>query len=381
MFVLNNNEYEQTREYLERYCTILNNNVMNSIVNDIDFVKEYLRINETEFSNLLNIPRSSLNNWRNNKTAISNNQYEKVYSFIYDQGIKINNLKSQLYKDSENRNRIILFHGAKKATEGNIDLKHSKDGNDFGKGFYLGQDLYQAASFVSNNMNSSVYICEYAKNKDLKIKEFDVNEERMLAVAYYRGKLENYSLSKKVKNIINKIEKSDIVIAPITDNNMYQIIDSFVNGEITILQCVNSLSASDLGKQYVFLTNKALKSLKIKERCYLCNDERKYYENIKNENNTNGRQKVNGGGNLSVHFFDTPEEVRFIFWVNDIVYVKENIFCKTVRCVVTGRDTFDDPQYHCFTDIYRVKTLDYKQGDSNYMHCWVSRDDIVNQGD
>lgn len=265
---------------------------MNNIVDDLDYVKEYLGINETELSNLLNIPRSSFYNWRNNKTSVSNSQCERVYSFIYDQGIKINNLKSQLYKDTETKNRIILFHGAKRSIEGNVDLKHSKEGNDFGAGFYLGEDYYQAASYVSNNVNSNVYIFEYINNKDLKIKKFDVNEEWMLAVAYYRGKLNKYKSSKKVQNIINKIEKSDIIIAPIADNNMYQIIDSFVNGEITALQCVNSLSASDLGKQYVFLSNKALKSLKMKEKCYLCNNERKYYEKIRNENNTNGREKA-----------------------------------------------------------------------------------------
>ena len=265
---------------------------MNNIVDDLDYVKEYLGINETELSNLLNIPRSSFYNWRNNKTSVSNSQCERVYSFIYDQGIKINNLKSQLYKDTETKNRTILFHGAKRSIEGNVDLKHNKEGNDFGIGFYLGEDYYQAASYVSNNVNSNVYIFEYLNNKDLKIKKFDVNEEWMLAVAYYRGKLNKYKSSKKVQSIINKIEKSDIIIAPIADNNMYQIIDSFVNGEITVLQCVNGLSASDLGKQYVFLSNKALKSLKMKEKCYLCNNERKYYEKIRNENNTNGREKA-----------------------------------------------------------------------------------------
>ena len=265
---------------------------MSNIVDDLDYVKEYLNINDTELSSLLNIPRSSFYNWRKNRITISNNQYEKVYSFIYNQGIKINNLKSQLYKDTETKNKIILYHGSKKDIKEKIDLKHSKEGNDFGKGFYLGKDLYQAASFVSNNMNSNVYICEYSKNKDLKITEFDVNEEWMLAVAYYRGKLNNYKTTKRIQHIINIVNKSDIIIAPIADNNMYQIIDSFVNGEITNLQCINSLSASDLGKQYVFLTNKALKNLKILERCYLCNEERRYYENIKFENNTNGRQKV-----------------------------------------------------------------------------------------
>ena len=36
---------------------------------------------------------------------------------------------------------------------------------------------------------------------------------------------------------------------------------------------------------------------------------------------------VTGGDNLRLHFFDTKEQVIFIFFYGDIVYVKENIFC------------------------------------------------------
>lgn len=265
--------------------------MIEKIVLDLDFAKEYLKINESELSSLLNVPRSSLNNWRKGKTKISLNQYEKVYSFLYSQGIRINSIKSQIYKDKETNNKKIIYHGAKKEIEGDISLQFSKENNDFGKGFYLGEDLYQASSFVSKYSNSSVYICEF-NNKNLKKKTFNVDENWMLLVAYFRGRLTKYKESKKLIKLIREAEKCDYIIAPIADNNMYQIIDSFVKGDITDLQCINSLSASDLGKQYVMLTNKALKNLTIKERCYLCNEERSHYENIKNDNYNNGLQKV-----------------------------------------------------------------------------------------
>lgn len=51
-------------------------------------------------------------------------------------------------------------------------------------------------------------------------------------------------------------------------------------------------------------------------------------------------KNVNGRSNLSLHFFDTAEQVRFIFFVGDIVYVKETIFSRTVRCEVVGREVF-----------------------------------------
>lgn len=90
---------------------------------------------------------------------------------------------------------------------------------------------------------------------------------------------------------------------------------------------------------------------------------------------------VSGGSNLSMAFFDRPEDVVFILNYGDIVYVKKSIFHKTVRCKVLGRKVFDDPQYNCYTDIYHVITLDYEEGDFNYLNCNVSRDDIVNEMD
>lgn len=81
---------------------------------------------------------------------------------------------------------------------------------------------------------------------------------------------------------------------------------------------------------------------------------------------------VSGGDNLTLHFFNTEKEVRFIFFPGDIVYVKENIFSKTVRCVVVRQEIFDDPQYNCFEDLYVVR-------DPNGLLRKVLRDDIVNQ--
>lgn len=265
--------------------------MIEKIVYDLEFAKEYLDLNESELSARLNIPRSSLNNWRKGKTKISKNQYEKVYSFLYSEGIRINNIKSQIQKDQETKNKTILYHGAKKELIGSPSLTYSKENNDFGKGFYLGEDLYQVASFVSKNINSNVYICEF-QNQGLKKKTFNVGEDWMLLVAYFRGRLTNYKLPKKIERIVNDLKKYDYIIAPIADNNMYRIIDNFINGEITDLQCINSLSASELGKQYVLLSKKAMSKLSVKERCYLCNEERAYFENIKNDRYVKGIQKV-----------------------------------------------------------------------------------------
>ena len=97
-------------------------------------------------------------------------------------------------------------------------------------------------------------------------------------------------------------------------------------------------------------------------------------ENNNRELSDKELENVTGGDNLTLHFFDSEEKVRFIFFAGDVVYVKENIFSKTVRCVVVRRETFYDPQYNCYEDLYIVR-------DSDNLLRRVLRDDIVNQAE
>ena len=263
-----------------------------SIKKDITFIKEFLSLNDSSFSESIGIPRSTLNNWNENKTAISNTQLEKLYAFAYEKGIRLNATKEQMYIDRQKADTKILFHGAKKDIEGIISVKHSKQENDFGQGFYLGESLYQSASFVSTYPQSSIYVFEYHKNKNHKIIEYDISKEWMLTIAYNRGLLNKYKDSEIVKKLIDKTKYADVIIAPIADNNMYQLIDNFVYGNSTDIQCINCLSATDLGKQYVFLNDIVLKDLKMVDHFYLCGEEKNDYIKEKNESNKIGVQKV-----------------------------------------------------------------------------------------
>ena len=73
---------------------------------------------------------------------------------------------------------------------------------------------------------------------------------------------------------------------------MFEIIDSFIDGEITDVQCQHCLSATNLGNQYVFVTDKALSQLRILRHCYLAPDEKKYYLSYKREESRIGNDKV-----------------------------------------------------------------------------------------
>ena len=96
----------------------------------------------------------------------------------------------------------------------------------------------------------------------------------MLAICYFRGTLGAFSRSEEVGRIIAEAEKADVIIAPIADNKMFYIMDQFTDGEINADVALHSLSASSLGSQYVFKTEKALEKLIPIERYYLCMPER-----------------------------------------------------------------------------------------------------------
>ena len=78
-----------------------------------------------------------------------------------------------------------------------------------------------------------------------------------------------------MQKTIKEIENSDIIVAPIADNKMFQVLGAFADGEITTTQAYHSLSSSTLGKQYVLKTQKAIDQLKQFERLYLCKEEKK----------------------------------------------------------------------------------------------------------
>ena len=73
---------------------------------------------------------------------------------------------------------------------------------------------------------------------------------------------------------------------------MFQIINSFIEGELTDEQCKHCLAATNLGMQYIFVSEKAVSQAKLIERSYISQNEREYYKNIRLEESKLGANKV-----------------------------------------------------------------------------------------
>lgn len=217
---------------------------------------------------------------------------ESFYSFADKNKINLNRIYESLIKEEFNKeNQIVLFHGSKTFINFPINIALSKVNNDLGKGFYLGESFDQAGMYISNSNSSNVYAFSLSL-KNLKIYKFHVNKEWMIAIAYFRGWLNEYKNSAIILNILNDLKDVDVIIAPIADNRMFDIIKEFINGEITDLQCQHALAATDLGMQYVLKTDKAINNLELIELLFLSRVEKEKYVDYKIEMSKNSLNKV-----------------------------------------------------------------------------------------
>ena len=262
-----------------------------ALCTDIEIVMELLDITAKDLADNIGVTPTTISRWRKREEQVSSSNLNAFYNFAFRKGIRLNKIKEQLFKEDCGRNSIILFHGAKTYIDGRISIEKSKSTNDFGRGFYCGESLEQSAMFVANYPESSLYILEFDKT-DLSYTQLNVDRDWMLLIAYFRNKLNEYAKHPVILDLLSKLEGVDYIVAPIADNRMFEIIDSFIDGEITDVQCQHCLSATNLGNQYVFVTDKALSQLQILRHCYLASDEKSYYLSYKQEESRVGNDKV-----------------------------------------------------------------------------------------
>lgn len=214
-------------------------------------------------------------------------QLENIYNFAYNSGLFLNEIQWQDRLDEfRKENEVVATHGSRTNIKGNIRIDVSGESNDFGNGFYIGEDISQAGMWVGEEPNSSLYILTFDENNLVKA-QFNVSVDWMLAVCYYRNQIPEYANSERILRIREKVDNCDYVYAPIADNKLFEVIDAFVAEEITDLQCLYALSATHLGYQYVLKTERALENLDIIDHLYFCSVEKSLYNKESDvENNT-----------------------------------------------------------------------------------------------
>lgn len=169
---------------------------------------------------------------------------------------------------------VTLYHGSKSGIRGTI-APVSRERCDFGKGFYMGTDRTQPLTLICNYPDAKIYTLSVDLS-DLKILNIEIGLDWALLIAYNRGKMESVKHSAIYHRLADLCGGCDMIIGYIANDRMFVVLDRFFNGEITDTALINSLSALKLGKQYVALTEKACKKIKIL-------DEQELTENVRNK--------------------------------------------------------------------------------------------------
>lgn len=227
----------------------------------IKTIRQNAGMSQEQFAKALGTTTLSINRWENGKTQPSKMAQTQLFEFCKKHDIDLFDYIVRQVKRESDDERLIVYHGSKKGIVGEI-APISRESCDFGKGFYLGTDPAQPLTLICDEKKPILYTMKFDLT-GLKVLEVEMNLEWAMLIAYYRGYMEEV----KGNDIYKKYEKMadgyDVILGYIANDRMYRVMKSFFEKEITDEALIHSLSALDLGRQYVCKTQKACKQLEI----------------------------------------------------------------------------------------------------------------------
>ena len=259
-------------------------------------IRTYLNMSQTEFAKQLNVTFQTVNRWENGRALPNKLAQSKMFDLcrekqlpVYDMILKKITDESKAMKlDS---NRVLLYHASKSGIEGTIEPKSRKQ-CDFGKGFYMGTDPGQTLTLICDYEKSKFYIVSVS-TENLALIEVPADIDWAMLVAYHRGKMEKIDGTPFYNKYRDMTQDKDLIIGNIANDRMFFVIDNFFVGNVTDMALVNSLSALQLGKQYVVISQKGCDAVRIEAEVELSYLERLFIKEIAEENRARGISLAN----------------------------------------------------------------------------------------
>lgn len=218
-------------------------------------------MNQEQFANTLGTTPLSINRWENGKTAPNKMAQTNLYNFCKEREIDLAQLIVESKSAAAEDGKLILYHGSKKGIVGDI-APISRNECDFGAGFYMGTTTLQPLTLVCNENKPKFYTVELDMT-GLKVLKVDIGIDWAMLIAYYRKEMEDAKGTAVYEKYAKMAEGYDIIVSYIANDRMYTELSRFFNKTLTDVALINYLSALDLGKQYVAISEKACKQIKI----------------------------------------------------------------------------------------------------------------------
>lgn len=157
-----------------------------------------------------------------------------------------------------------IYHGSTVIVE-KPSLEILNHRTDFGKGFYTTTDVEQAKKWTkikrkrmeleNNKVNVHQYInvYEYTESNELNVLNFEDATEEWLKFVF---------INRQSNELVHKY---DIVIGPVANDNLYQVLVNYEEGIYNVEETIKRLKTYLLSNQISFHTSKALECIKYVE--------------------------------------------------------------------------------------------------------------------
>ncbi len=227
----------------------------------IKVIRSASNMNQEQFASVLGTTTLSINRWENGKTQPNRMAQTQLYNFCRERNIDVTGLILQTKAYKSDDNALILYHGSKKGIEGDI-APISREECDFGRGFYMGTNTLQPLTLVCNEEKPKFYTVSLNMT-GLKVLNVEIGMDWAMLIAYYRKEMEEAKGTPIYEKYANMAKGYDVIVGYIANDRMYTELARFFNKTLTDVALINCLSALDLGKQYVAISEKACKQITI----------------------------------------------------------------------------------------------------------------------
>jgi len=259
-------------------------------------IRNRLNVSQDDLAKLIGVSFATVNRWENGHSSPNRAMQLRLYEVCKQQGVdledivrkRIEHTVAELKIPSE---RLILYHGSKSGIKGPI-APISRERCDFGRGFYMGTEPYQPLTLISDFEESKFYVMSLDLT-NLRVLTVKPDIEWAMLVAFHRGKMDEAKGTERYDRYVRMAKGYDVIAGSIANDRMFYVLDNFFLGNITDKALVMSLSALQLGQQYVAISEKACGRVRIEAEIELSCLERDFLRDLSEDNRVKGINLAN----------------------------------------------------------------------------------------
>ena len=174
----------------------------------IKYIRTNRNLTQQNFAEEIGVAFATVNRWEQGITTPNEMIQKSLYDYCLKYDIDLIVYIMNKFNDISNKYKLnhknIYFHGSKSGISGPIN-PISRSQCDFGKGFYLGSDIIQPLSLISNYTNPKLYVL--SMNFD-NLNILNLNDDIIwtMTVAFNRGKIDSHKYEKLYSKYFNLLE-------------------------------------------------------------------------------------------------------------------------------------------------------------------------------